>query len=382
MITKFMAPEIIFGDHAINQVGESFLRLGAQRILVVSDPGVKAAGWTGQAVEKIEETGLAHTLFDKVTTNPDSPQVEKGAALYRKEKCDAVLGVGGGSALDVAKAVAIIVSNGGSIENYEGVDHIHSPLPPTIMVPTTAGSGSEMSQFSIIIDPKRKKKMTIVSKSLVPDIAIVDPFVLMTKDHLLTAATGLDAISHAIEAYVSVAATPLTDVNALNALKLAAANLRPSTASHTNLEAKRSMAMASMQAGLAFSNAILGAVHAMSHAIGGRYELPHGEINSILLPHVMEFNLIASPARFAEIGDILGASAHTEDEMEKGRFGIRALRELAADIGAPKTLKEVGLHNPDFHKMAKIALEDACMVTNPRDVSIRDIEDLFQKAYE
>lgn len=382
MITKFMAPEIIFGDHAINQVGESFLRLGAQRILVVSDPGVKAAGWTGQAVEKIEETGLAYTLFDQVTTNPDSQQVEIGAAVYRKEKCDAVLGVGGGSALDVAKAVAIVVSNGGSIENFEGVDHIHSPLPPTIMVPTTAGSGSEVSQFSIIIDPKRKKKMTIVSKSLVPDIAIVDPFVLMTKDHLLTAATGLDAISHAIEAYVSAAATPLTDVNALNALKLAAANLRPSTASHTNLEAKRSMAMASMQAGLAFSNAILGAVHAMSHAIGGRYELPHGEINSILLPHVMEFNLIASPARFAEIGDILGAASHTKDEMEKGRFGIRALRELAADIGAPKTLKEVGLHNPDFHKMAAIALEDACMVTNPRDVTIQDIEHLFQKAYE
>lgn len=381
MISKFMAPEIIFGDHSIQQTGESFLRLGAQRVLVVSDPGVKEAGWTAQAVESIQTSGLDYHLFSNISTNPDTNQVVEGVEAYHKARCDVVLGIGGGSALDVAKAVAVIVSNGGRIEDYEGVDHIHSPLPPVIMVPTTAGSGSEVSQFSIIVDPERKKKMTIVSKSLVPDIAIVDPFVLMTKDHLLTAATGLDAITHGIEAYVSAAATPLTDVHAVNAMKLAAEFLRPSVASHTNVEAKRAMAMASMQAGLAFSNAILGAVHAMSHAIGGRYALPHGEINSILLPHVMEFNLIASPPRFAAIGDIFGASAGGE-EMVRARHGIQAVRALADDIGAPKTLRSVGLRDPDFENMARIALEDACMITNPRDVALKDIEMLFKKAYE
>ncbi|MFB5661107.1 iron-containing alcohol dehydrogenase [Alteribacillus sp. HJP-4] len=381
MITKFIAPEIIFGENALRQTGESFVRLGAQNILVVSDRGVEEAGWTEKVIHSLEESSLSYAEYFESITNPTIAEVEKGAEFSRENECDAVLGIGGGSALDVAKSIAILISNGGRIEEYEGVDRIHSPLPPTIMVSTTSGSGSEVSQFAIIVDPDKKKKMTIVSKSLVPDIAIIDPYTLMTKDSMLTAATGLDVLTHAIESYVSVAATPLTDVQAVNAMKLTERYLRPSVASRTNLEAKKAMAMASMQAGLAFSNAILGAVHAMSHAIGGHYELSHGEINSILLPHVMEFNLIAKPERFAAIGEILQAEAAGSDHVSKGRAAIQAVRMLADDIGAPKTLRDAGLRKPDYERMAEIAIDDACMVTNPRDVSLEDIEQLLRNAY-
>ncbi|WP_158734872.1 iron-containing alcohol dehydrogenase [Alteribacillus sp. YIM 98480] len=381
MITKFIAPEIIFGEEAIQQTGESFLRLGAQRVLIVSDPGVAEAGWTEKAIHSLTEASLTCISYFEATTNPQVKEVEKGAQIYIENECDAVLGVGGGSALDVAKAIAVLVSNGGKIEDYEGIDKIKKPLPPTIMISTTSGSGSEVSQFAIILDPARKKKMTIVSKSLVPDIAIIDPFTLMTKDSLLTAATGLDVLTHAIEAYVSVAATPLTDVQAVRSMELAERYLRPSVASKTNLEAKKAMAMSSLQAGLAFSNAILGAVHAMSHAIGGQYELSHGEINSILLPHVMEFNFIAAPERFAHIGTIFCKQEYTDNRIDYGRGAIAAIRNLADDIGAPKTLREAGLKKPDYELMADIALNDACMVTNPRDVTKKDIEQLLQNAY-
>lgn len=193
------------------------------------------------------------------------------AKVYRDNECDAFIGVGGGSAIDIAKAAAILVTNGGQVRDYEGVDRITKPLPPLVMVSTTAGSGSEVSQFSVIVDSERHIKMTIVSKSLVPDIAIIDPDVLATKSARLTASTGLDVLTHAIESFVSIAATPLTDVHAKNAIMLSSQFLRPSVASRYNMEAKEKMAMASLHAGLAFSNAILGAAHAMAHTIGGRY---------------------------------------------------------------------------------------------------------------
>lgn len=305
-IKKFVTPEIIFGSNAISQVGEACLRLGAKKVLIVSDLGVANAGWLEKIIQTCKDSHLPYATFTDITTNPKDTEVVKGVSVFRENECDAIIGIGGGSVLDVAKAIAILATNSGKISDYEGIDKIEKPLPPMVMVMTTAGSGSEVSQFSIIVDSERKRKMTIVSKTLVPDIAIIDPFTLMTKDSALTASTGMDVLTHAIEAYVSIAATPLTDVQAKNALYLVTNYLRPSVASKTNMEAKEAMAMASLQAGLAFSNAILGAAHAISHAIGGRFPLPHGEINAILLPHIMDFNFIAVPKRFTEIAEIMG----------------------------------------------------------------------------
>lgn len=253
-IHKFVMPEVIFGNASIQQVGESCVRLGATNVFIVSDPGVMEAGWLDVIVRSCRQAGLSYTTFHDITINPKDKEVEKGCRIYLENECDAVIGVGGGSSIDVAKAIAILVTNGGRIHDYEGVDKIRYPLPPQVMVPTTAGSGSEVSQFSVIVDTEAEKKMTIISRSLIPDIAIIDPETLSTKSPHLTASTGLDVLTHGIEAYVSLAATPLTDVHAKNAISLVAEYLRPSVASKMNLEAKINMAMACLQAGLAFSN--------------------------------------------------------------------------------------------------------------------------------
>jgi alcohol dehydrogenase class IV len=380
-IHKFVMPEVIFGNGAIHQVGESCLRLGATNVLIVSDPGIIEAGWIDVVIKSCKQIGLKYTTFYDVTINPKDSEVEKGCEVYTQNECDAIIGIGGGSAIDVAKAIAILATNGGRIHDYEGIDKIKHPLPPQVMIPTTAGSGSEVSQFSVIVDTTGQKKMTIVSKSLIPDIAIIDPETLSTKSARLTASTGLDVLTHGIEAYVSLAATPLTDVQAQNAISLVAQYLRPSVASKINKEAKTNMAMASLQAGLAFSNAILGAVHAMSHAIGGKYPILHGDVNSILLPHVMEYNLLANPKKFADIALFFGVDTRGMSDMEAGKKAIEYVKNLTVDIGAPQRLSDIGLEKEEIRKMSLIALHDACMITNPRDVTVEDIEEIFRKAW-
>lgn len=379
-INKFVTPEIIFGKYSISQTGDACLRQGANKVLIVSDEGVQKAGWLENVIEVCLEAGLQYATFSDITTNPKDTEVEQGCSVYQMEECDAIIGVGGGSVLDVAKAIAILVSNGGNISDYEGVDKIEKPLPPLIMVATTAGSGSEVSQFSVIIDSKRKKKMTIVSKTLVPDIAIIDPYTLVTKNPSLTASTGLDVLTHAIESFVSIAATPLTDVQAKNALVLVSKYLRPSVASSSNEEAKEAMAMASLQAGLAFSNAILGAAHAISHAIGGKFPMAHGEINAILLPHIIEFNFIANPKKFCEVAKLMGINTKDKTEKETILQLIEFIKEISRDIGAPQSLREIGLTEDLIHSISMEALDDACMITNPRDATVEDIQKIIQNA--
>ncbi|MFP5113033.1 iron-containing alcohol dehydrogenase [Bacillaceae bacterium C204] len=379
-ISKFVTPEIIFGKNSIKQVGDACLRLGAKKVLIVSDYGVANAGWLDIVISICKESDLPYATFIDVTINPKDTDVVKGCRAYIENECDAIIGLGGGSALDSAKAIAILATNGGQISDYEGVDKIEKPLPPMIMIMTTAGSGSEVSQFSVIVDSFRGKKMSIISKTLVPDIAIVDPLTLVTKDSSLTAATGLDVLTHAIEAYVSTAATPLTDVQAKNALSLVSKFLRPSVASKTNEEAKEAMAMASLQAGLAFSNAILGAAHAISHAIGGKLPISHGEINAVLLPYVMDFNFIAAPGRFSDIADIMGFDIRGMSEREAGNTSIQFVRDLAADIGAPQRLRDVGITEDMIDWAGKLALNDACMITNPRDINLEQVKTLLKNA--
>ncbi|PUF88146.1 MULTISPECIES: iron-containing alcohol dehydrogenase [unclassified Geobacillus] len=380
-IHKFVMPEIIFGNGAIEHVGESCLRLGATNVLIVSDPGVIEAGWLDVAVKSCKQANLKYTIFHDVTINPKDIEVEKGCKVYIENECDAIIGIGGGSPLDVAKAIAILATNGGKIHDYEGVDKIRNPLPPQVMIPTTAGSGSEVSQFSVIVDTLGQKKMTIISRSLIPDIAIIDPETLSTKSARLTASTGLDVLTHGIESYVSLAATPLTDVQAKNAISLVSEYLRPSVASKINKEAKTHMAMASLQAGLAFSNAILGAVHAMSHAVGGKYPVLHGDINSILLPYVMEYNLLATPKKFADIATFLGIDIRGLSYMEAGKKAIEYVKQLSMEIDAPQRLSDIGLEKGEIPHMSVIALHDACMITNPRDVTVEDIEEIFRRAW-
>jgi len=379
MISKFVTPEIIFGLGALSQVGESALRLGATKLFVISDPGVVANRWVDMVLARLEEAGLSFTVWYGVTSNPKDYEVVEGLKCYQEADCDAILAVGGGSPIDVAKAVATLASNGGVIHDYRGVNKITRPLPPLLVVPTTAGSGSEVTQFAIIVDTGHKVKMTIISKSLVPDIAIIDPVVLQTKDARLTAATGLDTLSHAIESFVSLAATPLTDVNALNAVRLVARYLRPSVACRSDLEAKSAMAMAALQAGLAFSNAILGATHAMAHQLDAQLDLHHGETNAILLPYVMEFNMLACVEKFARIAEAMGENIVGLSAWEAAEKAIQAVRRLARDLDTPDKITVDDLTEEGINRLAENALNDACIITNPRDITRKDLYNLFTR---
>ncbi|MGQ9668200.1 MAG: iron-containing alcohol dehydrogenase, partial [Anaerolineae bacterium] len=309
-------------------------------------------------------------------------EVEEGVKRYLDAGCDAIIGLGGGSPIDAAKGIAVLASNGGHIHDYEGVNKVTHPLSPMIMIPSTAGTGADVSQFAVITDTRRKVKMVLVSKSLVPDISIVDPLLLTTKDAMLTANTGLDALAHAIEAYISLAATPMTDVLALNAIRLIAGNLRESVASQTNLRAKEAMAMASLQAGLAFSNAILGAVHAMAHQLGGLRDMPHGVVDAILLPYVMEYNLIAAVDRFVDIAAAMGESVNGLGRRDAAALAIRAVRQLNYDLGIPKGLREIGLGVEDIPRLSQNAVKDPCLLTNPRDIGVSEIAEIFYRAWE
>ncbi len=380
-ISKFVSPEIIFGKGSLNQVGECCLRLGATKVFLVADRGIIDCDWVDKALPYLKNSKLECFIWSDFSANPRDYEVEKGALLYSEEECDAVLAIGGGSAIDAAKAVATLATNKGQIQMYEGIDLITKPLPPIIAVPSTAGSGSEVSQFSIIADSKRKIKMTIISKSLVPDIAISDPLILSTVNSQLTAHTGMEALSHAIEAFVSLASTDLTDVHALHAIKLISCNLRASVASQVNEEAKVAMAKASLQAGLAFSNAVLGLAHAMSHQVGGLLDLPIGETSAILLPAVMRFNLISSIDKFAQISRAMGVKANQITNREAAEKAIFMVQELAEDVGIPSGLSKLGLSEEVIPELSRNAVKDACFITNPRDADVQDIMEIFHLAF-
>jgi len=379
-ISKFVAPEIIFGRGSLSQLGESAVRIGASKVFLVSDEDVIKAGWVDQAVHYLHAAGLETEIFSSLTTNPKDFEVIEGVIRYKEARCDGIVAVGGGSPTDVAKAIAILVANGGTLQDYEGINKITTPLPPMVIAPSTAGAGSEVSQFAIIVDTVRKLKMSIISKSLVPDIAIVDPELVRTMDAKLAAATGLDAFTHGIESYVSLAATTLTDIHALKAIQLSSQNLRRAVADRRDMEANTNMSMASLTAGLAFSNAILGATHAMTHQVDGLIDQHHGETNASILPHVMEFNLQACPDRFRDIAIAMGEDVAGLDTYAAAVRSIIAVKQLIADIGLAKGLADIGLKEEFIPLLSQNAMKDACIVTNPRSASQKEIEAIYRKA--
>lgn len=379
-ISKFVAPEIIFGRGSLSQIGESVVRLGVSKVFLVSDDDVINAGWVDIAAQYLRSAGLETVIFSSLTTNPKDCEVTEGAEKYIASGCDGIVSVGGGSPTDVAKAVAILASNGGRLKDYEGINKILTPLPPMVIVPSTAGAGSEVSQFTIIVDTDRKLKMSIISRSLIPDIAIVDPELLKTKDAKLAAATGVDALTHGIESYVSLAATPLTDIHALKAIQLISRNLRRAVCERSDMDANTNMAMASLTAGLAFSNAILGAAHAMTHQVDGLLDQHHGETNASILPHVMRFNLQACPERFRDIAVAMGEDVAGLDLTAAAERSIEAVKRLIEDIGLAKGLSELGLKEEFIPLLSENATKDACLVTNPRNATREQIAEIYRNA--
>jgi len=282
--------------------------------------------------------------------------------------------------MDCAKGIGVVVANGGEIGSYEGVDQVEMPMPPLLCVPTTAGTGAEVSQFAILSEPREQRKLALISKALVPDLALVDPEPLTTLDPFLRACTGVDALVHAMEAYVSTGHSPITDLHALEAIRLLWAHLAPSLERGAAAAHDDAVTLASLQAGLAFSNASLGLVHAMSHALGGLLDLPHGECNAILLDHVVEFNFEASPLRYMEVARAIGVEVEGRTPDETRRALVEAIRARKRAVGIERSLREVGVEPGEVARLAENALRDACVVTNPRQPCRRDIEVVYEQA--
>lgn len=379
-LRKFVAPEFIFGVGARRLAGRYARNLGGRKVLVVSDPGVVKAGWTKDVTDSVEEAGLPFVLFTGLTPNPKAEEVMAGVALYQAERCDLLVAVGGGSPIDCAKGIGIVSSNRRHILEFEGVDMVKSPMPPLICIPTTGGTSADVSQFAIISNPLERVKIAIISKSVVPDIALIDPITLTTMDPYLTACTGLDAMTHAIEAFVSTARSAMTDLHALEALRLLSANLIPSILNPDDMDLRGNVMQGSLQAGLAFSNAILGATHAMAHSLGGALDLAHGECNAILLDHVIEFNFASAPERFEQIALAMGLDQKGMGHPERKKALLRHVRDFKAKAGVSRTLAEVGVGRGDVALYSERALKDPCMATNPRRASKRDIEVLYEES--
>jgi alcohol dehydrogenase class IV len=379
-LRKFVSAEVVHGHSARELAGRYARNIGARRILVVSDPGVIAAGWTGEVIVSLEAEGLPHASFSDVTPNPRASEVMLGAEAYRAAGCDAIVAVGGGSPIDCAKGIGIVVSNGRSIEHYAGVDRIETPIPPLICIPTTAGTSADVSQFAIITDLERRVKLAVVSKAIVPDVALVDPATLRTAGGRLIACTGMDAFVHSIEAFTSNAHSPMTDMAAAAAMPVVWRRLAGAVNQGPSAELEAELMTASLQSGLAFSNASLGAVHAMAHAVGGLADNPHGEANAILLDHVVAFNYQARPDRFDLISQLLGIDVAHRPAAARRAALLDALRAFKKAVGLDLRLRDRGITRSDIPRLARAALADPCMATNPRAPTRRDIETIYEEA--
>lgn len=376
----FMPVVSLFGANVLAELAEQVTSLGGAKPLVVTDQGMTQLGYTKQVTDLLDQAGIAYAVFDQTVPNPTDTNVNEGAAAYTENQCDMLISLGGGSAHDCCKGVGLLVSNGGQIADYEGVDMSKKALPPYIAINTTAGTASELTRFTIITNTSNHVKMAIVDWRVTPDLAINDPLLMMKMPASLTAATGMDALTHAVEAYVSTDANPVTDACALQAIRLIAKYLRVAVARGDDLEARDRMAYAQYLAGMAFNNAGLGHVHAMSHQLGGMYNLPHGVCNALLLPHVCEANLMAAQERYADIAEALGESTYGLAVREAAQMAVVAIRALSVDVGIPSTLSELGVQDKDIETMVEHAQKDVCAATNPRRLNDQEVAAIFRAA--
>lgn len=379
-ILKFDIPEIIFGWGSLSKIGQCAARLGGEKVLVVTDPGIIEAGWIDDCLKYLKQERLRYVVYDNVVTNPRDFQVDQGVGLYLKKGCDVIIAVGGGSSIDTAKGIAILATNHGSVHEYAGCNLVHHPIPPLICVPTTAGTGADVSQFAVFLDIRDKMKMCVLSRAIMPDISLIDPQLLTTLPSELIAATGMDALTHAIEAYVSSLSWPMTDPHAIHSIKLVAEHLvnATKTKDRTALEG---MSIASLEAGMAFSNAILGAVHALSHPLGGLYDLHHGLVNSVILPAVLDQNLSHAMPKYAHIAQAMGLEMRSMRFEEAVSHAPEKVRNLVENLELPTRLSKLGADVKDIPIMAELAQNDICMETNPCSYSTKEIETMYKEVW-
>ncbi|MGX4599672.1 iron-containing alcohol dehydrogenase [Faecalimicrobium sp. JNUCC 81] len=380
----YLVPSVNFmGPGCLKVIGERAKILGGKKVLIVTDKFLRNQenGAVEQTIKYLKEAGLEVAIYDGVEPNPKDTNVADGLKIFKEEKCDMIVTVGGGSPHDCGKGIGIAATHEGDLYDYAGIETLTNALPPIIAVNTTAGTASEVTRHCVITNTKTKVKYVIVSWRNLPLVSFNDPELMVGKPAGLTAATGMDALTHAVEAYVSKDANPVTDASAIQSIKLIANNLRQAVAMGDNIEARTNMAYASLLAGMAFNNGNLGYVHAMAHQLGGLYDMPHGVANAMLLPHVCKYNVISNPQKFADIAEFMGENIDGLSVHEAAEKAIDAMFRLSKDIGIPTSLKEMGIKEDDFEYMAEMALKDGNAFSNPRKGNEKDIVNIFKSAY-
>lgn len=379
--STFFIPSVnVIGAGALKEAMNTMAVYGFRRTLIVTDSMLTTLGMAGDIQKALQERDIFSVIYDGTQPNPTTENVAAGLKLLKEHGCDSVISLGGGSPHDCAKGIALVAANGGDIRDYEGVDRSAKPQLPMIAINTTAGTASEMTRFCIITDEARHIKMAIVDKHVTPLLSVNDSSLMMGMPKSLTAATGMDALTHAIEAYVSIAATPITDACALKAISMIAENLAIAVEEGSNAQAREAMAYAQFLAGMAFNNASLGYVHAMAHQLGGFYNLPHGVCNAVLLPHVQVFNSQVAAGRLRDCAAAMGVNVTGMREADGAKACIDAIRQLAQQVNIPAGLRDLNVKEEDISVLATNALKDACGLTNPIQATHDEIMAIYHAA--
>ncbi|MBU2893156.1 L-threonine dehydrogenase [Colwellia sp. D2M02] len=381
MMAGFFIPSInLMGIGCLEEAVDSIQAKSFRRGLIVTDTVLVDIGMVVKVQKLLTDRDVETVVFDGTQPNPTVSNVNDGLVILKENDCDFVISLGGGSPHDCAKGIALLATNGGEIKDYEGVNRSAKAQLPLIAINTTAGTASEMTLFCIITDEDRHIKMAIVDKHTTPMISVNDPELMLAKPASLTAATGMDALTHAIEAYVSINATPVTDAVAIKAIELIQANLRRAVSHGDDIKAREQMAYAQFMAGMAFNNASLGYVHAMAHQLGGFYDLPHGVCNAILLPHVQRYNAQVCPERLADVAKAMGVDTSGMAADKAAEAAISAIVELSQAVNIPSGLSQLEVKVDDFNLLADNALKDACGFTNPKQATHAEIVEIFSAA--
>jgi alcohol dehydrogenase len=376
-------PRILMGPGCITQLGQEVKALKGQKALIVTDPGIVQAGLLDPVRTSLEKGGIAWAVFDRVEPDPRIAVVDQALNLLKAEQCDAVIGLGGGSSLDIAKLTAAMALNPGHISDYFGVDLLGRPGLPLIGIPTTAGTGSEVTPIAILSDEAEHLKKGVVSPYLFPGLALLDPVLTVGVPPMVTAYTGMDALIHAIEAYTSVNANDLTDHLALKAIELIYGNLLTAFARGEDLEARLKMLEGSLLAGMAFANAGVTAVHAFAYPLGGAFHhISHGLANSVMLLHVLRFNMLGNLSKFADIAAALGLNTEGLTDRQAAEEGLEAIEELMIDLNIPLRLRDLKVPEEAIPDMAKgVLLVTRLLANNPRKVTLEDAERIYRAAW-
>ncbi len=376
------ARKIVFGSGAFEQLLEHVHELKGSKPFVVLDRNLSLAGFKERVSDLFESGGMDYILFDRVEGEPPLELADEGAEIALKEKCNLVVGIGGGSTMDVAKAVAVIAANKGRAKDYLGLNKVPGPGLPKIMVPTTAGTGSEVTFTSVFIRKKLKKKEGMNSPWLYPELALLDPVLTLSVPSNVTAATGIDALCHAIESYTSINSSPLSELVSLEAVRLISSDLRTCVHDGSNLRARENVLLGSLYAGLGLANAGVTAVHSLSYPLGGKYGISHGVANTVLLPYVMRFNLPGAVEKFAVVAETMGEFVDDLSLREAADLAVEAVEELIEDCDMNISLEELGVGEEDFSELAKVAMTVARpLENNPRKVTVEDAIEIYEEAY-